>query len=80
MRIGHLSHRGLPLVLSLAAPARLRSRRPGGRPSASVPESAALRGVPRSQRADMWYARRFGVDQMRVRYTASGASVEFRSD
>ena len=26
----------------------------------------------------MWYAARFGVDQMRVHYTASGASVEFR--
>jgi hypothetical protein len=36
------------------------------------------RGVARSQFAERYYAVRFGVDQMRVRYTASGASVEFR--
>lgn len=40
--------------------------------------SAAPRVISRSQRGEMWYAARFGVDQMRVRYTASGASVEFR--
>jgi hypothetical protein len=51
---------------------------------ADVPQSkptksaAAPRVVPRSQRGEMWYAARYGVDQMRVRYTASGASVEFR--
>jgi hypothetical protein len=42
--------------------------------------SAAARTVqvPRSQRAQMYYARRFGVDHLKVRTTASGASLEFR--
>jgi hypothetical protein len=35
-------------------------------------------GVPRSQYAERYYALRFGVDQLRARYTGSGASVEFR--
>jgi hypothetical protein len=53
--------------------------------SAALPSTAptlgALRsfeGVPRSQRAEMFYARRFGVDHLQVRYTASGSSLQFR--
>ena len=44
------------------------------------PPAAGTRAVavPRSQRAEMYYARRFGVDHMQVRSTASGASLQFR--
>ncbi len=46
--------------------------------SSATPHLAAPHGVPRSEFADRYYALRFGVDQLRVRSTASGASVEFR--
>jgi hypothetical protein len=45
-------------------------------PAAKTPMSPL--GVPRSQFAERYYALRFGVNQMHARYTASGASVEFR--
>jgi hypothetical protein len=32
----------------------------------------------RSQRGEMYYARRYGVDQLQVRSTSSGSSLEFR--
>jgi hypothetical protein len=35
-------------------------------------------GVPRSQRADRYYAMRYGVDHLQVRSVSSGASLEFR--
>jgi hypothetical protein len=35
-------------------------------------------GVPRSQRAEWYWAARFGVDHLQVRSTASGASLQFR--
>jgi hypothetical protein len=80
MLIRHLLHRGLLLTLLLAACLLVCAS--GAQADAPQPKSAqssaAPRGVPRSQRGEMWYARRFGVDQMRVHYTASGASVEFR--
>jgi hypothetical protein len=56
-------------------------------PSSSAAASAApaapappqpVRTLGRSQRGEVFYARRFGVDQLHVRSTASGASVEFR--
>jgi hypothetical protein len=50
-------------------------------PSAkTAPAAAATRAAPvsRSQRAEMYYARRFGVDHLQVRSTASGASLQFR--
>lgn len=34
--------------------------------------------VARSQRAEMWYAARFGIDHMQVRSVSSGQSIEFR--
>jgi hypothetical protein len=34
--------------------------------------------ISRSQLGETYYARRYGVDQMQVRYTASGESLEFR--
>ena len=46
--------------------------------SSTTQHLASPHVVARSQFADRYYALRFGVDQMRVRYTASGASVEFR--
>src|ERR1700686_4806044 len=46
--------------------------------TSSAQQLASPRVVARSQFAERYYALRFGVDQMRVRYTASGASVEFR--
>ena len=35
-------------------------------------------GVPRSQRAEWYWAGRYGVDHLQVRSIASGASLEFR--
>jgi hypothetical protein len=54
---------------------------PQGGPSgqASPPATAArAMVVPRSERAEMYYARRFGVDHLQVRSTASGNSLQFR--
>jgi hypothetical protein len=39
---------------------------------------AAQNGVPRSQRAEWYWAGRYGVDHLQVRAIASGASLEFR--
>jgi hypothetical protein len=44
-------------------------------PPASAPRAVE---VPRSQRGETYYARRYGVDHLQVRSTASGASLEFR--
>jgi hypothetical protein len=46
--------------------------------SSTAQHLASPHVVARSQFGERYYALRFGVDQMRVRYTASGASVEFR--
>ena len=46
--------------------------------SSTAQPLASPQAVAHSQFAERYYALRFGVDQMRVRYTASGASVEFR--
>jgi hypothetical protein len=49
--------------------------------SSTAPASMATRSpimVPRSQRGELFIARRWGVDQLRVRYTSSGSSLEFR--
>jgi len=46
--------------------------------SSTTQHLASPHVVARSQFGERYYALRFGVDQMRVRYTASGASVEFR--
>jgi len=54
---------------------------PQGGPSGQTPAPAtAARAVvvPRSERAEMYYARRFGVDHLQVRSTASGNSLQFR--
>jgi hypothetical protein len=48
-------------------------------PSASaVSGGSAAPLIQRSQGGATYYARRFGVDQMRVIYTASGSELEFR--
>jgi len=54
-------------------------------PSAAMPPAASstrlaprIVAVPYSERAEMYRARRFGVDQLRVRYISSGSSLEFR--
>ncbi len=39
---------------------------------------ALAAGVPRSQAGATFYARRWGVDDLSVRYTASGSLLEFR--
>jgi hypothetical protein len=48
---------------------------------AAAPAGTVLRPVyagARSQRAETYYARRYGVDQMQVRSVSSGSSLEFR--
>ena len=54
-------------------------------PSAAMAPAAATAAparrlvvVPYSERAEMYRARRFGVDHLRVRYISSGSSLEFR--
>jgi hypothetical protein len=47
----------------------------------AAPPAAVSRPVyagARSQRGEMYYARRYGVDQLQVRSTSSGSSLEFR--
>ena len=55
---------------------------PSGAAASGAPAPAAKAspsfGVPRSQRGEMWYAARYGVDQLRVRTVSSGMSLEFR--
>jgi hypothetical protein len=55
--------------------------------SAKVPPAEAPAAIPswkgaytgaRSQRGEMYYARRYGVDQLQVRSISSGSSLEFR--
>jgi len=45
---------------------------------ATAPPARRLVVVPYSERAEMYRARRFGVDHLRVRYISSGSSLEFR--
>jgi hypothetical protein len=59
-----------------AAPAPPASSQTGA--SSAAQHLAAPHVVSRSEFADRYYSLRYGVDQLRVRYTASGASVEFR--
>ena len=52
-----------------------------GAAAVAPPSQAASAPAPvisRSQLGETYYARRYGVDQMQVRYTASGESLEFR--
>ena len=49
-----------------------------GSAAPAAPSSAAPLVVSRSQLGEQYLARRYGVDQVRVHYTASGASIEFR--
>jgi hypothetical protein len=50
---------------------------PSSTPPPAQPATAP-RVVSRSQVGAQYMARRYGVDQIRVHYTASGASIEFR--
>jgi hypothetical protein len=59
------------------APQAQRAKSQAGGPSTGQ-HLASPRAVARSQFGERYYALRFGIDQMRVRYMASGASVEFR--
>jgi len=60
-------------IITSAAAAQTAAPAPGTTRPAARPLA-----IPRSQRAELYYARRFGVDQLQVRSTASGQSVEFR--
>jgi len=80
MLLGHLSHRRQQITPWLAAcllACAIGAQADAPQPTSPRP-SAAPRVISRSQFADRYYALRFGVDQLRVHYTASGASVEFR--
>lgn len=79
---------GLLLACSLgyctvAATALAQSPPNAASPPAAVAAPAAKTataraGIPRSQAGEKWYARRYGVDHLQVRSTASGNSLEFR--
>jgi hypothetical protein len=64
-----------------AAPLALADVAPAAAPAAAAGTSR-MRSPPqvinRSHRAEMWYAARFGIDEIRVHTISSGASVEFR--
>ncbi len=45
---------------------------------APAPRPSSPLAVPRSQAGITFYARHFGVDELAVRYTASGSLLEFR--
>ncbi len=45
---------------------------------AAAPPSRTAPVVQHSQRGELYYARRFGVDNLEVHYTSSGSSLEFR--
>ena len=47
-------------------------------PAPAAKTLAPQSGVPRSQRAEWYWAGRYGVDHLQVRSIASGASLEFR--
>ena len=54
---------------------------PPDAPAASAKATVVIRppyAGARSQRGEMYYARLYGVDQLEVRSTASGSSLEFR--
>jgi hypothetical protein len=55
---------------------------PSGAAASGAPAPAAKLGpalaTPRSQRGEMWYAARYGVDHLQVRSVSSGMSLEFR--
>ena len=86
----HHQHRGLLLAglmascLLVCAPGaqadaqQAQPMKPQAGASSTGQHLASPHAVARSQFADRYYALRFGVDQLRVRYTDSGASVEFR--
>jgi hypothetical protein len=64
---------GLLALAIIAATASAQTAAPaGGATRAPVHE------IPRSQRGEMYYARRYGVDHLQVRSTSSGQSLEFR--
>lgn len=79
------------LTLGLLASALLGAA-PGGyadppQPAASGSQATTAKARPatkvaptiaRSQRGEMWYAARFGIDNMHVRSVSSGQSIEFR--
>jgi hypothetical protein len=52
--------------------------RPAAAKAPAARTAASRGGIPRSQVGDKWYARRYGVDHLQVRSTASGNSLEFR--
>lgn len=71
------------LALCLCAAHVSAGTRPAAKSAASstpppAPPATAPRVVSRSQLGEQYLARRYGVDQIRVHYTASGASIEFR--
>ena len=47
-------------------------------PATKAPATKVPPTIARSQRAEMWYAASFGIDQMHVRSVSSGQSIEFR--
>lgn len=67
---------GLTAAVGLSA-----SAQPPAAPTAqeaAVPSWKAAYAGARSQRGERYYGRMFGVDQLEVRSTASGSSLEFR--
>jgi hypothetical protein len=47
-------------------------------PPVAAPSRTWGHSVPHSERGERYYAVRYGVDQLHVRWTASGQSLEFR--
>jgi hypothetical protein len=66
------------LAAGLVGPAFADAPVPGAASASVAPAGRSASGGARSQRGETYYARRFGVDELQVRSTASGSSLEFR--
>jgi len=66
----------------IASTAAAETAAPAASAQTAAPAPGATRPaghvIPRSQRGEMYYARRYGIDHLQVRSTSSGQSVEFR--
>ena len=85
LRFAGLLASGLLAAGALAQSAQVPATAPSATaaPTADAPAPgkktlAPRTGVPRSNRADRYYALRYGVDHLQVRWVSSGASMEFR--
>ena len=69
---------GLLATAIIASAASAQTAAPAAGASGASGAPARAIPVPHSQRGELYYARRYGVDHLQVRSTSSGQSLEFR--